>query len=322
MFESHARHGLWDSKRFGSAGPQRRQLLEFSQSSRRQRTVSQAAVVTGFGYWRGRDVRVEFRPAEVDTGVVFVRNDLGSQARIPVDVRNRLDVPRRTVLSIGDVRVEMVEHILASLAGMQIDNCEVWVDAAEMPGCDGSSKAFVEALLAAGVVEQSAPSQQLVVDQIVRVEQDGSWIEARPNPGGSLVVEYRLDYGEQSSIPQQTARYEVTPETFSGELAACRTFLLKEEADVLLARGLGRRASVKDLLVYGPEGPIENTLRFPDECSRHKSLDMIGDLALAGCDLVANVVAYRSGHQLNARLVAQLLNVEADTSVMLRRRIA
>ncbi len=296
--------------------------MEFSQSSRRQRTLSRTAVVTGYGYWRGRDIRVEFRPAEVDTGVVFVREDLGSQARIPVDVQNRLDVPRRTVLSIGDVRVEMIEHILAALSGLQIDNCEVWVDAAEMPGCDGSSKAFVEAMLEAGVIEQDAPRKQLVVDQIVRVEQEGSWIEARPNHGGSLVVEYRLDYGEQSSIPQQTARFELAPDTFARELAPCRTFLLKEEADVLLARGLGRRASVKDLLVYGPEGPIDNALRFSDECSRHKSLDMIGDLALAGCDLVANVVAYRSGHQLNARLVAQLLNVEADTSVMLRRRIA
>lgn len=308
--------------RKGSREPQRRQLLEFTQSSRRQRTLAQKAVVTGFGYWRGRDVRVEFRPAGVDAGVVFVRGDLGAQARIDVDVRNRLDVPRRTVLAIGDVRVEMVEHILAALAGMQIDNCEVWVDAAEMPGCDGSCQPFVTALEAAGVVEQSSPCRQLVVDRVVRVEQDGSWIEARPHDLQSLVVEYRLDYGAQSPIPQQTARLELTPDAFSRELAGCRTFLLKEEADVLLARGLGRRASVKDLLVYGPEGPIDNTLRFPDECSRHKALDMVGDLALAGCDLVANVVAYRSGHQLNARLVANLLGVEADTSVMLRRRIA
>jgi len=110
--------------------------------------------------------------------------------------------------------------------------------------------------------------------------------------------------------------------SFRRELAACRTFLLKEEADVLLARGLGRRASVKDLLVYGPDGPIDNTLRFPDECARHKALDLVGDLALAGCDIVGNVVAYRSGHQLNARLVADMLGVEAATSVMLRRRIA
>jgi len=280
------------------------------------------AVVTGFGYWRGRDVRVEFRPAEVDAGVVFVRGDLGPHARIKVDVRNRLDIPRRTVLAVGDARVEMVEHILAALSGLRIDNCEVWVDAAEMPGCDGSCQPFVEALDAAGVVEQSKLRARLVVDETIRVEEDGCWVEARPFAGKLLRVEYRLDYGRQSAIPRQTFGTETTPGAFRQELAACRTFLLKEEADVLLARGLGRRASVKDLLVYGPDGPIDNALRFSDECARHKSLDMMGDLALAQCDIVANVIAYRSGHQLNARLVAGLLGVEAGTSVMLRRRIA
>ncbi len=296
--------------------------MKFTQSSRRQRTLAQRAVVTGFGYWRGRDVRVEFRPAEADAGVVFVRDDLGLHARIKVDVRNRLDIPRRTVLAAGNVRVEMVEHILAALAGLKIDNCEVWVDAAEMPGCDGSCRPFVEALDAAGVVEQHESREQLVVEETIRVEEDGCWIEARPNATESLVVEYGLDYGRDCSIPRQVARVEVTPDSFRRELSACRTFLLKEEADVLLARGLGRRASVTDLLVYGPQGPIDNTLRFPDECARHKALDMLGDLALAGCDIAGQVVASRSGHQLNARLVAELLGVEAATSVMLRRRIA
>ncbi len=216
----------------------------------------------------------------------------------------------------------MVEHILAAMAGLKIDNCEVWVDAAEMPGCDGSCQPFVEALDAAGVVEQSGLRQQMVIDETIRVEQDGSWIEARPDAASSLFVEYRLDYGAHSHIPRQTSQVQVSPDSFRRELAACRTFLLKEEADVLLARGLGRRASVKDLLVYGPDGPIDNTLRFPDECARHKALDLVGDLALAGCDIVGNVVAYRSGHQLNARLVADMLGVEAATSVMLRRRIA
>ena len=125
-------------------------------SLRCQRTIAQRVAVSGFGYWSGQDVQVEFRPAKAGCGVAFVRGDLPQPVRLPVDVRLRVAAPRRTVLQIDDIRVEMVEHILAALSGLGIDNCEVWVDAAELPGCDGSSQAFVEALDRAGIVEQSS----------------------------------------------------------------------------------------------------------------------------------------------------------------------
>lgn len=274
---------------------------------RRQRTLAAPAVVEGFGYWTGKDVRVEFRPAAADTGVSFVRADLARPARIRATVANRVETPRRTTLRAGGASVEMVEHIMAALGGLGIDNCEIWVNAAEMPGLDGSSLPFVEALMAAGVVEQNAPRPMLCVRDITRLGNDENWVEARPSTSGGLSIKFHLDYGAGNAIGRQTLTLPVTPDSFRRELAPSRTFMLKAEADWLLAQGLGRRATLKDLLVFDTDGPIDNELRFRDECVRHKTLDLIGDLSLAGCDLAAHIVAYRSGHRLNAELVRVLL---------------
>jgi UDP-3-O-[3-hydroxymyristoyl] N-acetylglucosamine deacetylase len=238
---------------------------------------------------------------------VFVRSDLARRVRIPAHVAQRIEVPRRTTLRAGGATVEMVEHVLAALYGLLIDNCEVWVDQAEMPGFDGSALPIVECLDQAGIVVQDVWRASLMVRETMRVGAEESWIEARPEAAG-LSLRYRLDYGLGSGIGRQTYQLELTPESFRRELAPCRTFLLKSEAEWLLSQGLGGRATMKDLLVFGPEGPIDNALRFPDECVRHKVLDMVGDLALAGCDLIGRFSAHRSGHRLNADLVQALLN--------------
>lgn len=288
---------------------------------RQQRTIARTAVVEGFGYWSGRDVRVEFRPAGENTGVVFVRHDLALPVRIAAEVAHRVEMPRRTTLESGGARVEMVEHILAALGGLQIDNCEVWVDAPEMPGCDGSSLPFVRALDSAGVTVQDAPRRTLVVGQAVRLGAGDSWVEARPVPTAGMSVTFHLDYGADGPIGRQTLTLPITPDVFRRELAPARTFMLKSEADWLRARGLGQRATARDLLIFDAAGPIDNTLRYRDECVRHKALDLLGDLSLAGCDLAAHFVAYRSGHRLNAEIVRILL-AEADTLNGWRRRSA
>lgn len=278
---------------------------------RQQRTIARTATVAGFGYWSGRDVSVEFRPAPPGTGVVFVRRDLKPEVRIRATVENRIDAPRRTVLRSGGATVEMVEHILAALFGLHIDNCEVWVDAPEMPGCDGSSQAFVEALTPAGIETQAPMRRALFVREITRLGDKNVWIEARPSPTSSLSVKFHLDYGQGNCVGEQTLSLAVNKDSFRRELAPSRTFLLKSEADWLLSQGLGSRVTSKDLLIFDADGPIDNPLRYRDECVRHKALDLIGDLALAGCDLVGHFVAYRSGHRLNADLVRSLLSEAA-----------
>jgi UDP-3-O-acyl N-acetylglucosamine deacetylase len=269
--------------------------------------------VTGFGYFSGRDVEVEFWPAAENTGITFVRHDIGPAARVPARVALRIDAPRRTTLDLNGIRVEMVEHVLAALAGLRVDNCEVWVNAPEMPGCDGSAQAFVEAIDAAGIVEQRRPVRQIVVDRSVRAGDADCWIEAQPARSAGLSVSFELDYGEQRAIGLQRFALDVTPETFRRELAACRTFIPQEAAQSMLAQGLGQRVTPRDLLIFGPHGPIDNELRFDDECVRHKLLDVVGDLALTGCEVIGHVVGHRSGHQLHAELAKRLLEQAEDS---------
>ena len=285
------------------------------EARRQQRTLRTDAAVEGIGYWSGRDVRVEFRPAEPHQGIVFVRGDLPGRPRIPAVVANRIEMPRRTVLRAGAASVEMVEHIMAALAGMQVDNCEVWVDQPEMPGCDGSAKAFVEAIQQAGIVEQDAEREVFVIRDVLRLGNEDCWIEARPAAGGKTIIQYELDYGGGNPIGRQSLEVTLAPRYFQLSLAASRTFMLQREAVALQEQGLGMRTTFSDLLIFDSEGPIGNSLRFPDECVRHKILDMVGDLALAGCDLAGRFAAYRSGHRLNAELVKTML---ANVSVLKR----
>jgi UDP-3-O-acyl N-acetylglucosamine deacetylase len=282
--------------------------------NRPQHTIRTRCHVDGFGYWSGEDVRVEFHPAAANTGITFVRTDLAGDdptlARIPVRPNLRVPMPRRTNLRHGSAQVDMVEHILAALVGLQIDNCEVRVSAQEMPGCDGSALAFVEALERAGREPQAALRECLEITEVVRVEEDGAWIEARPSSDSGWTIEYLLHYAHHRAVGRQSARVQITPECFRRELASCRTFVLESEAQELVRRGLGTRVAPHDLLLFDSEGPVENQLRFANECARHKALDVLGDLALIGCDLAGEIVAHRSGHQLNARLAEQLARLQ------------
>ncbi len=276
---------------------------------RPQRTIARSAEVRGISFLGGRDVRVEFRPAEAGSGIVFVRTDLEGTPSVPAHVRFTVPRQRRTTLERGLAIVEMVEHVMAALAGLRVDNCVVRVDGPETPGCDGSSLAFAEALLEASIVEQSAPRNTLVIDRAITVRDGDAILTAHPGADNDrLVLSYHLDYGADSPIPRQSQFVDVTPESFRSELAPSRTFLLQGEADALRKAGIGSRTSERDLLIFGPSGVVGNELRFRDECVRHKILDLLGDLALVGMmDLAGHVVAHRSGHSLNATLAKKLL---------------
>jgi UDP-3-O-[3-hydroxymyristoyl] N-acetylglucosamine deacetylase len=276
-------------------------------ATRNQRTIATPAEVKGVGYWSGEDVRVEFRPAAVNTGIVFIRGDLASCPHLPATIEHRVEVPRRTTLRCGQASVEMIEHVMAALAGLQVDNCQVWVDRPEMPGCDGSCLPFVEAIRGASIVAQEAVRRQQVIARTIRLGTSESWIEARPCRSGQTILKYDLDYGSGNPIGRQSLEVSLSPRHFHVNLAPSRTFMLETEAAAMKARGLGQRATCKDLLVFGSRGPIDNALRFPDECVRHKLADMAGDLALAGCDLVGRFIAFRSGHRLNAELVRAIV---------------
>jgi len=277
------------------------------QTARRpQRTIAREAEVRGIGFIHNHDVAVRFLPAEADSGVVFRRTDLPDRPAVRARVANVVPRQRRTALQSGDAVVEMVEHVMAALAGLRVDNCVVEIDAPETPGCDGSSRAFLEALDAAGTVALDRPREVTVIDQPVTVWEGKAALTAHPGDGHGYVLSYHLDYGRASPIGSQSLFIDVSPESFAAELAQSRTFLLEAEAKALRESGVGARTTEADVLVFGPEGLINNTLRYPDECVRHKILDMVGDLALLERDIIGHVVAHRSGHHLNAALVRAL----------------
>jgi UDP-3-O-[3-hydroxymyristoyl] N-acetylglucosamine deacetylase / 3-hydroxyacyl-[acyl-carrier-protein] dehydratase len=275
--------------------------------TRPERTLAHAAEVRGFGFFHGADVTLRFNPADAGTGVVFVRTDLPDRPTVAARLDNVVTSPRRTAIRQGSAAVEMIEHVMAALAGLRIDNCIIQIDANECPGCDGSSQAFVEVLDRAGIAEQGRMRQALFLDRSVSVVEGDAFLAAHPGVSGGLTLSYHLDYGRGSPIAAQSHCLALSPQTFRDDVAASRTFLLEPEANALRAAGLGARTTQEDLLIFGPEGVIGNVLRYPDECVRHKILDMVGDLALLGFDLHGFVVAHRSGHQTNHALSRRLL---------------
>lgn len=284
---------------------------------RRQRSISRMVRVTGVGFFSGLDVELHFHPAAENTGIVFRRSDLPGAPLIPARMAYLAARDRRTALTTGGATVEMVEHVLAALAGLQIDNCLVELNAVEPPGCDGSSLPLVQALLEAGIVEQQAEQPLLVLQQWHRAgtTASDSEIVAGPIPQRMLAITYDLDYGPRSPIRPQRLTVEFTPELFVTSLAYARTFVLEAEVAALKAQGYGTRLTERDLLIFGEHGPIGNSLRSPDECVRHKILDCIGDFALLGCDVHGHIHAHRTGHAHN-HAICQTILAQEQRSLM------
>ena len=247
-----------------------------------------------------------FQPAEPNTGFVFVREDLPGKPRIPVCCENQVEMPLRTCLRKGSAQVEMTEHVLSALAGMWVDNCEIHTTAAEMPGLDGSALPIVNALESVGYEEQEPLVSLRTVSECLRESKSPEcWVEMAPATAEVLTLGFELCYTNEPGIGRQSASFPITPEIYQREIAPARTFITLAEAQQILAMGLAKRATFQDLLVFDERGPIENVLRFPDECVRHKILDLLGDLTLGGAFL-ADVRGHRSGHALNVRLVRKL----------------
>jgi UDP-3-O-acyl N-acetylglucosamine deacetylase len=276
------------------------------QNYRYQRTIARPTELTGTGLLTGASVRLRFRPAPPSTGIVLVRSDLSPAVAIPARIDRVTGTNRRTTLGRGSAQIMLVEHVLAALAGLRIDNCFVDLNAPEPPGLDGSAQQFVETLRRAGSVLQPARRSIWSVETPVLVSQDGATLALHPPECDELRISYTLDYGLGSAIGRQHHTQVLTPESFANDLAGCRTFILEAEGVELRKQGLGTRTTTADLLVFGPHGPIDNTLRYANEPARHKVLDLIGDLSLLGHDLHGHLVAYRSGHPLNIELVRLL----------------
>jgi UDP-3-O-[3-hydroxymyristoyl] N-acetylglucosamine deacetylase/3-hydroxyacyl-[acyl-carrier-protein] dehydratase len=271
-----------------------------------QKTIKSEGKITGKGMFCGKEAKVVFRPAPADTGVTFVRTDVAEPVRISAVAPNIAERSRRTTIKKGPVSIETIEHCLAAVNALEIDNIVVEVNGSELPAPDCSCAEYFKVLKRAGVVEQDVGRKEYVVNKPITITAGDASIYALPYAEDGLSLTYDLDYGGHTGIGRQIFSCRLTPDDFEKHLAPARTFLLEAEAKQFQARGMGTHISPRDLLVIGSDGPIKNTYRFPDECVRHKIVDLIGDLALVGRAIKGRIVAYKSGHALNQQLARKL----------------
>jgi len=271
-----------------------------------QKTIKDPVKLTGKGLFGGQDATVTFHPAPEDTGAVFIRTDVASAVRIAAVAPNIAERSRRTSIKKGEISIETVEHCLAAIHALGIDNIVVEVQGPELPAPDCSSAEYVNLLKQAGSVEQTNPRKEFVIKKPICVNAGDATIYALPYSDGDLSITYDLDYSAYAGIGRQVYTYRLAPDTFETGMAPARSFLLEVEARQFQARGIGTHIGPRDILVIDGEGPIKNTYRWPNECVRHKIVDLIGDLLLVGRPVVGRIVAYKSGHALNQQLVRKL----------------
>ena len=268
-----------------------------------QQTLAEPVTYSGIGLHSGKNVNMCMLPAEVDTGIVFVRTDLPDKPEISAKPANVSSTLKATTLSENGAEVFTVEHLMAALSMLGIDNCRIEMDSPEPPVTDGSSGVFVDLILEAGRKLQEAPRKIYALDRAFAVHQDDRYICILPYDG------YRISFTSINPHPLLGTQYydiELTEENFLKEIATARTVAFMHEVEQMKKMGLGLGGNTDNVVVFDNTGVLSET-RFDDELIRHKILDVIGDLYLLG-HIKAHVVAVKTGHAFNAELARQIEN--------------
>ncbi len=272
-----------------------------------QHTIAKPVTLTGKGLFSGIDVTMTLRPAAENHGIVFVRTDL-HDAQIPALVSNVVKRDRRTTIRKGDASVDTTEHCMSAVAGLNIDNLIIELNAVEVPALDGSAKPFLEALESAGIVEQEAERRRVRITEPIVVRQGDAMAMAMPSDEPGMQVVYDLDYAKVQAVGRQLRAFDLRNGDYAHEIAPARTFCLEHEARAMKAAGIGAHLSEDEVLVIGTAGPLgSNRFRYPDEPVRHKIVDLIGDLYLLGAPIQGRIIAFKSGHSLNHALVRGII---------------
>ena len=268
-------------------------------------TVQRPVEASGVGLHSGVPVSIRIMPAPASTGIVFVRTDL-DRFEIPASWRHVARVSYATSLMRQGVLISTTEHLLSVLYSMGIDNAYVEIDNLEVPILDGSGLPFVELLSAAGIRQYRRKRRYLRIRHPVTVEDKGKRISILPADTFRLTCEIAFNH---PLVGAQSLEMEVTPQRYASSIAPARTFGFEYELDQMRNMGLIRGASLENAICFTRDGVLnEGGLRFPDECCRHKALDLIGDLALLGRPLLGHVIAERAGHAMHVALVARIMS--------------
>ena len=267
----------------------------------RERTLASRVVYDGIGLHSGTPVHREIAPAPPRTGIQFARIDLPEALPVAATAANVTATLRATTIAAGTLKFFTIEHLMSALHVSGVDNCLVLLNAEEPPVVDGSARTFFRLIAEAGTVEQDAERRVTVIDRVYRVDDGSHFVMAVPYDG--LRVSF-TSLNEHPLIGVQYYDIEVTPESYGKEIAPARTIAYEKEVAALQANGLGLGGSLETVIVYNDEGWM-NPLNFPNELVRHKILDVLGDIRLAGV-IRGHIIAVASGHALNTALAKQI----------------
>lgn len=282
-----------------------------------QRTLKTLTRAVGVGLHSGQRVELTLRPAQPDTGIVFRRVDLPQPVDIPVNAEAVTDTRLASTISRGDAKVHTVEHLMSACSGLGIDNLYVDITAEEVPILDGSSASFVFLLQSAGIALQNAPKRFLRVKKPVEVrEGEGEQLKwARLDPHHGLTFRFEIDFAHRVvDSTGQRVEFDLGSGSYSRDIARARTFGFTKDVEMMRAHGLGLGGGLDNAIVMDDYRVLNSDgLRYDDEFAKHKILDAMGDLYIAGKPLLAAYSAFRSGHALNNKLLRALLaDADAD----------
>lgn len=284
----------------------------------KQRTLASSASLTGTALHTGENVTLTLHPAPVGHGFKFKRSDLPDEPVVEAKVENVKTVERATTIVEGNVKIHTVEHVLSALAGMGVDNALIEMDANEPPISDGSAAAYVEVIKKAGIVEQEAARSCIEPREPIIIQTGDSILTVIPD------TKFRISctqVGPEGRFTQYMSA-EITPEFYEKEIAPARTFVFYEDVKPLMDKGLIKGGSLENAVVARGDSVLsKEPLRFPDEFVRHKILDIIGDLTLAGRRLRGHIVAVKPGHGPNAELARALVKRSAEYLAMAPRPV-
>ncbi len=273
---------------------------------RLQRTLKQEVVFEGIGLHTGRYSRVHLKPAQRDTGIIFTRTD--KDIAIKASVSSVADTAFSTTLAYDGVKIRTVEHILAALSGLGIDNLIVEVNGPEIPILDGSSTELISLILDSGIAKQGKKRPFLRITNPVVFTDGHAEIAVFPHDGRRIT--YRIHFNHHL-LGEQKLSLEITEESFVNEIAPARTFGFLKDVEYLKANGFAKGGSLDNAIILGSDGVLNSSgLRFKDEFVRHKILDMIGDLSLIGFPIYGHIIANKSGHTTNLKFLKKLISYQ------------
>ncbi|MBN2467206.1 MAG: UDP-3-O-acyl-N-acetylglucosamine deacetylase [Deltaproteobacteria bacterium] len=271
-----------------------------------QRTLKHEISFSGIGLHIGKKVNLTLKPAPPNTGIVFLRTDVPHAEPTRAILANVTDGKLATTIGNNGTGIYTVEHLLASLAGLGIDNVRIELDAPEIPILDGSARPFVTILESASLKYQDALKKYVVIREPIKIQCEDKYIEAYPSD--RLIIDYTIDFNHPV-ISKQTFTFDFSRKTFIESICSARTFCLREEVEALRANGFAQGGSLENAVVVDKDRVLnEEGLRFPDEFVRHKILDFIGDLSLLGHPIIARINVHKSGHFLNHQFLRTVLD--------------